>query len=210
MAFCYLLRELLIAWAAPLFVAPSPFFRPLPWLPLHVVADWDSDFYRQNFERYRNFAWPPLYTAALSGVARLLPATRDPFLSAALVVNVVSHLVAAWFLVRLAQVELASRGGAAAFEKWLVPTLVLCWPLHNVFFAAYSESLFLALAAGCVLAYRRGRFATCSLLAALAFLTRTAGIFLIVGSRWTRCGARGSSVASSPRDSSPRSPAWRR
>lgn len=180
--FCWLAHELFVRLAAPLVVEQSPFVQPLRFVPLHIAADWDSNYYRLNFDHYQYYAWPPLYTETLRLVARLLRPAGDAFLASALVVNALAQLALGWSLVRLVGVEEAARGGqASSLRRWLAPVLLLLWPLHNVFNAAYSESLFVALAAGCVLAWRLERFVVASLLVALAFLTRTAGLFLIAG-----------------------------
>ncbi|MBM4380271.1 MAG: hypothetical protein FJ086_13400, partial [Deltaproteobacteria bacterium] len=63
----------------------------------------------------------------------------------------------------------------------LVTFLLLFWPGHDVFFAAYSESLFLALSLGAVVAWQRDRPWLGSLLCGLAVLTRNMGLFLGLG-----------------------------
>ncbi|WP_285739970.1 mannosyltransferase family protein [Kitasatospora phosalacinea] len=58
--------------------------------------------------------------------------------------------------------------------------LVAAQPMSLVFFMAYSESLFLALAAGTLLAARRGHWAAAGACAFLAGLTRPAGVAVVV------------------------------
>jgi hypothetical protein len=181
-AFCYLVRHLHVRWVAAALVERSPFLQPFAGLPLHLTSGWDSQYYRENFARYQHLAWPPLYSATLRLVAWGLRFEGDAFAKAALLLNLLCHVAIAYLVVRLVAWERAAEGQPApALERWLAPVLVLSWPLHNAFHAAYSESLFLALAIACLLAYRQERFAAAALLVALAFLTRTMGIFLVAG-----------------------------
>src|SRR5207244_1647722 len=65
--------------------------------------------------------------------------------------------------------------------SWLFVALLFFFPGHNVFFAAYSESLFLALALGACVAFQRERLWVAGLLCGGALLTRNMGIFLGLG-----------------------------
>jgi hypothetical protein len=58
--------------------------------------------------------------------------------------------------------------------------LVACFPMAFFLSAVYSESLFLALSVGTVLAARTGRWAWAGILGALAAATRSAGVVLVV------------------------------
>jgi hypothetical protein len=58
--------------------------------------------------------------------------------------------------------------------------LIAFCPMAYFFSAVYSESLFLALSVGCVLAARRGRWALAGLLGGLGALSRNSGIVLAV------------------------------
>ena len=58
--------------------------------------------------------------------------------------------------------------------------LVAFFPAALFFSAVYSESLFLLLSVGAVLAARQGRWAWAGALAALAALTRNSGVLLLV------------------------------
>jgi hypothetical protein len=62
----------------------------------------------------------------------------------------------------------------------VVVFLVLFYPGHNVFFAAYAESYFLALTVVALLLRQREHVAAASLIAGLASLVRIMGSFLVV------------------------------
>lgn len=180
LAGCYAIHEL-SALAVRWFM-PSPFVRPIRWLPFSLVSAWDSRLYEDNFHVYRRFAWPPLYTETLRLVASVLGFGPNGFKQAALVVNLLSHVAIAWLLVRLVRNDEPSlKGHASTLARALAPALLLLWPFHNAYFAAYSESMFVALAAGTVLAYRRERFVLAGVLVSAALMTRVAGSFLVFG-----------------------------
>ena len=98
--------------------------------------------------------------------------TRD-YLVSAFIVSTVASLVAAVLLQRLVELdyskELAQR---AVWFLFIFPTSYF---LH----IGYTESLFLMLALGCVLAARRDRWLLAGLLGALTCLTRANGLVLV-------------------------------
>lgn len=75
---------------------------------------------------------------------------------------------------RLAEIEL----GRSAADATVL--LICVFPLSFFFSAVYTESLFLLVSAGALLAARTQRWATAAGLAALAALTRNVGILLVV------------------------------
>src|SRR5256885_4545563 len=99
--------------------------------------------------------------------------TRSDVIAAALV-SLAAFLVALVALHRLTELEL----GAAAARRTVI--LVAFFPAAVFFSAAYTESLFLALSVGVLLAARRERWALAGVLGALAAATRSAGVLLIV------------------------------
>jgi hypothetical protein len=86
---------------------------------------------------------------------------------------------------RLTELELGRRAADAA-------VLLLAFsPLSFFFSAVYTESLFLALSVGAVLAARRGRWEPACVLAALATLTRPTGVLLCLALVVIRVQAQG-------------------
>jgi Mannosyltransferase (PIG-V) len=95
-------------------------------------------------------------------------------LVAGIVISCVCFLVALALLHRLAAIEL---GADAA--RWAVLALAL-FPGALWFSAVYSESLFLMVSVGCVLAARTGHWARAGALGLLAAATRSAGLLLVL------------------------------
>jgi hypothetical protein len=93
---------------------------------------------------------------------------------AGVVISASSIAVALFLLHRLTELELGRRAADAT-------VLLLAFsPMSFFFTAVYTESLFLALSLGSLLAARRGRPAIAAGLAALAALTRVTGILLVI------------------------------
>src|SRR5439155_23887075 len=97
----------------------------------------------------------------------------SPLVAGALV-SIACLVVGLAALYELTRLEL---GGEAA--RWTVVALAAS-PMSFFFSAVYSESLFLALSAGALLAARRGRWWWAGALGALAAATRSAGVVLLV------------------------------
>jgi Mannosyltransferase (PIG-V) len=95
-------------------------------------------------------------------------------LVAAIVISCAAFVVGLAVLHRLAVIEV---GPDAA--RWAVLSLAL-FPGSLWFSAAYSESLFLMVSVGAVLAARQERWATAAGLGALGAATRSAGLLLVV------------------------------
>jgi Mannosyltransferase (PIG-V) len=138
------------------------------------VVRWDAVWYlhiaEHGYPRTTEAAYFPLYPLLVHAVGF---ATRSTVIAAALV-SLVAFFVALLLLYRLTELEL----GSAAAGRTVV--LVAFFPAAVFFSAAYTESLFLALSVGVLLAARRERWALAGALGALAAATRSAGVLLIV------------------------------
>jgi len=161
-----------------------PLRAPLAPLPAWLFTGWDSEHYFHLALRFDRFVWPPLYPLGLRFLGSLFP--QGGLEKAAVLINLVSH--GATVFLAFALVRQHPR--LAGVPGWLLATLLFCFPGHNVFFAAYSESLFLALALGVCVAWYRERLLTAGLLCGLALLVRNMGVYLgaalilVEGLRW--------------------------
>lgn len=149
-----------------------PLLQPFPGLPLFVFDGWDGEHYLRLSEHFDTWAWPPLYPLAL----RALRLGLGPH-QAAVLLNLAAHAA----IVPLAYALVRHSPQLARVPPWLFALLLLFFPGHNVFFAVYSESLFLALALGAAVAWRRDRLLVAGVLCGLALLTRNMGTFLGAG-----------------------------
>jgi hypothetical protein len=139
------------------------------------AARWDSvwyldiahDGYGGSGDRAAFF---PLYPLLVKGVGTLCGSP----LVAAIAISLAAFVVALAALHRLAVIEV---GADAA--RWAVVSLAL-FPGSLWFSAAYSESLFLMVSVGAVLAARQERWAWAGALGALGAATRSAGLLLVV------------------------------
>jgi hypothetical protein len=117
-----------------------------------------------------NTAYLPLYPLAIRLGAVL---TLGHYLTAALLVSNLACLGAMGLLWRWI---------AGIFDRtvaWRAVILILLFPDGFFLFGAYSESLFLLLSAGCLLAIRTDRLLLAGGLATLATLTRVQGLMLL-------------------------------
>ncbi len=154
-------------------LAPQvPLSRPLRDLPVHLYQGWDGAHYFDLSRHFNTYSWPPLYPLALRAVGSLFGA--DALAKAAVLVNVGAHLA----IVYLAFAFVRGSARLQGVPAWLFASLLLLFPGHNVFFANYSESLFLALALGACVAWQRGRLLTAGLLCGLSILVRNMGMYL--------------------------------
>lgn len=146
------------------------------------VDRYDSGFYLDIAAHgYRapalgHAAFFPLYPLLI----RLLSAVTGSAVLAGALISALAFAAALVLLHRVATLQLGSR--AADATVWLLALA----PLSFYFTAIYTESLFLALSLGAVLAARSGRWRTACALAALATLTRPVGILLGVALVATR------------------------
>lgn len=117
----------------------------------------------------------PLYPLLIKALS--LPLGGNAMLAAL----VVSNLCFAALLAVL-YVYVAERHGAATARRVL---LLLCvFPTASFLLGAYTESLFLLLTVGCLLAAGRGRYGLAGVLGLLAALTRIQGIVLALPLLW--------------------------
>lgn len=144
--------------------------RPIKSLSAWLFLSWDAELYMRLAKSFDLYVWPPLYPMTLRTIAALgvtVPA-------AAVLVNLVAHLA----IVLLAYAYVQGNARLTEVPGWLFAALILFFPGHNVFFAAYSESLFLALVLGACVAYQRERLWLTGLLCGFSILTRNMGAFL--------------------------------
>ncbi|HET9598024.1 MAG TPA: mannosyltransferase family protein [Anaeromyxobacteraceae bacterium] len=153
-------------------------FSPVP--ALDALARWDSAFYlRIAAQGYvappsgapHDAAFFPLYPWLLGALQRALG--LDPVL-AGLAVS------AAAFALGVAATYRLLADVAGEEEAADATVLLLAFPGSLFLSAVYTESLFLALSAGALLAARRGRLGAAGALAALAALTRPNGVLLVL------------------------------
>ncbi|MDP1829912.1 MAG: mannosyltransferase family protein [Archangium sp.] len=161
----FLVTRVAVATAPNLAVA-----RPIKGLAAWLFTSWDAEHYLRLARNYDSYAWPPLYPMAL----RLIAAVGVDVQVAAVVVNLLAHLA----IVYLAFAFVRGNERFKDVPGWLFASLILFFPGHNVFFAGYSESLFLALLLGACVAYQRERLWVAGLLCGLSLLTRNMGLFL--------------------------------
>ncbi len=116
-------------------------------------------------------AFFPLYPMAIRGLSTLIGG--HPLLAALLISNLcfLAALVVVYLLTKLEYDEDTAKR---------TTVLIAAWPTALFFFAPYSESLFLLLAAGSFLCARTSRWLGAGILGALAAATRNIGIVLAV------------------------------
>jgi hypothetical protein len=137
-------------------------------------ARWDSVWFltiaEHGYDGPDRAAFFPLYPALveLGGVLTAAPLLWAIALSCAAFVGALA------LLHRLACLEVGPEGA-----RWTVLALAF-WPGALWFSAAYSESVFLLVSVGAVLAARTGRWGAAAGLGALAAATRSAGLLLLV------------------------------
>lgn len=184
------LWAILVLTFLPLPAEPNEVLRPYLGQPIleagaagWLLGPWqrfDSQHYlriaEQGYAEAKDSVFPPLYPLAINGVGRLfgifLPQNQANLLAAILIANA-AFLVALAILYRLTA---ADQGDQIARRTLVYLTF---FPTAFFLLAAYSESLFLLLALGCLWAGRNGRFWLAGLLGLLAALTRLTGWILV-------------------------------
>lgn len=140
---------------------------------LHIAANGYDD-------RAGAPAFYPLYPVLVRGAGELL---GGRLAAGAVAVSLAGSLAALALLHRLvaerAEGAGTARAAGAARARWTV-ALVALFPFALFLQLAYSESLFLLLAAGVALALQRGRLVTAGALAGVAFLARPLAFALVV------------------------------
>ncbi|GBE58231.1 mannosyltransferase [bacterium BMS3Abin01] len=148
--------------------------------PAHYLFDiwarWDAVWYLQiaahGYAAHDySTAFFPLYPLF---IAMFKPLFAGNGVLAGIFVSLGFCLAAFYFLYRLVEIDFGRQAaGKAVFYLAIFPT--------SLFFQAiYSESLFLALSIGCLLAARRRDYVIAGIAGALATLTRSAGLLLLL------------------------------
>lgn len=154
-------------------IPPFHAYGPLSDLVFGTFAQWDSVWFihiaDHGYDSTQITAFFPLYPMLVAAVAVVVRST----LVAGVLVSLASAVAAAAVLVRIARSALGERVARDAV------IYVALYPLAFVFTAVYSDGLFLALAAGSVLAAQHRRPWLAGLLGALAVATRLIGLALI-------------------------------
>lgn len=148
---------------------------------LNSWDQWDTVWYvriaQQGYVTPSTTAFFPLYPLLIGAVAFLLGGAHQLF--AALLVSNLAALGAFFGLGLLA----AGEGGTEESVRHTI-RVTAAFPFAFFLTAAYSESLFIAVAVFALVCARRGRWYGAALCAFLAGLTRSAGVVLIAPLLW--------------------------
>jgi Mannosyltransferase (PIG-V) len=187
---------LLVAWFgrqfAPSWTYASPVgatrgWQHVPELTLDVWGRYDTWWYRDLathgyrptadlLQQQSNLAFFPLYPALVRALHALLPAARQGYEARYTIAVALSNacaLAALWLVFTLVRDRWRDEGLARRVVVYL-----LLFPAGFFLSCAYSESLYLALAAAALLLGQRGRWWAAGLCAALATLSRSSGILV--------------------------------
>jgi hypothetical protein len=149
-------------------------------LMVNVWYRWDTGWYLQiaafgYIPGSGNIAFMPLYSWLIHGLAIL---TGNYLLSALIIANLAA--LAVFFLLY----EAANLEGLNSRTSMTVVMFFALFPTAFFLFAAYTESLFLALVLGFWLAARRKAWLLAGLLGGLATLCRVQGVILCIVLAW--------------------------
>lgn len=152
--------------------APFGYFGNLLTAP---IARWDSVWYLAIAQggyahQGSRTAFFPLYPLMMRGLGVVIGSD----LLAGVVISLVAFVIALTLLYELIAIELDDE------RARVTVTLIAFCPMAYFYSAVYSESLYLALSVGCILAARRGSWATAGVLGGLAATSRNSGIMLFV------------------------------
>jgi hypothetical protein len=153
--------------------APHPIWTPLDYLTGpwdHFDTGWYTDIARHGYARLGSSAFMPLYPLAMWASA---PFTGGSVVAAGLLVSTVAAFCALRALYRITE-HLTPGRGLAPYAV----LVALMLPTSFVLMAAYTESLFLALALWVILAALESKWSRVALLGALAALTRQQGVLV--------------------------------
>jgi Gpi18-like mannosyltransferase len=138
------------------------------WDASHYLSLAEKGYVSEGEGRF-SIVFYPLYPWLIRAVAFVGPS----YFGAALVVSGVAAIAAALLFRRL--VELDHPAKVARLAIWFLFIFPTAYFLH----IGYTESLFLALVLGCLLAARKQYWAVAGVLGALACLTRVNGLLLV-------------------------------
>ena len=136
---------------------------------------WDADQYLKlaRFGYTNASVWKAWFYPLYPWCVRIVAFLNGNYLASALVVSAIALLIAALLLRRLVQIDFSPE--VALRSVWFFLIFPTAYFLH----APYTESLFLALVIGSVLAARREMWWLAGTLGALSWMTRANGIVLI-------------------------------
>ena len=165
----------------------------LAWLNRVCVAPWlrwDANWFKQILTQgytagNGSTSFHPLYPLLSWPLYRL---GLDPLLSL-LITSTVAALALFWIFYRLATLDLEPGEASTAL------VFLAAFPVAFILFAAYSESLFLLLAALALYSMRLKRWGLAAIFSFLATLTRQQGLFLAIPLAWWAWEASGKSLA---------------
>jgi hypothetical protein len=164
----------------------EPPYRDYDNEALNLPLRWDAGWYLQianpstgyvyddrgGAEAQQNIVFWPAYPLAVRIVALLLGNTKGSFLLAGTLVSLAAFFVALIYVHLLAREWLSDEQSAAAL--WLLAA----YPFALFYGAIYTESLFLAGAAGAFYHFAQGQFARAAAWGLVVGLTRANGCFL--------------------------------
>jgi uncharacterized membrane protein YuzA (DUF378 family) len=125
-----------------------------------------------------NWGFFPLYPLVIRLIALPFGSAWSAYQIVGIIVSNIAALIAAFYLYKLTTKEFNNAAATRA-----VYYLGL-FPMSFYLSAIYSESLFLALSIGCIYYVRLRRWWLAGLLGALATLTRSSGVLLVVAFAW--------------------------
>lgn len=173
----YLIHYLFCRFLLSEIVSPKALQQPLGIFPAHIFVNaWDSAYYRDLFSSYDRYFFPPLYPICLRLVAVVCWFREDAFEKSALILNFLSHAT----IVLGLTYYLRQDRGLPAVPAWVALALIFFYPAHNVFFAAYSESFFLALTVVALILHKKKLTGWASVVAGVSSLVRYMGSFLVL------------------------------
>jgi hypothetical protein len=137
------------------------------------VARWDSVWYlaiaHDGYREHTRAAFFPLYPVLIRAFGWIVGSD----LVAGALISLGCMVIGLAVVHRLAELELGPERARAAVY------LIAFFPMALFLSAVYTESLFLALSAGALLAGRQGRWALAGMLGAAASATRSTGLLLV-------------------------------
>lgn len=155
------------------FVSLPNLVQPFINFPSYLHVAWDSAWYHKLFIKYEHFTWPPFYPLTLKGIAFFISNKENLFEKSALLLNFVSHNGIAFFISIYCRTKFNLHTSA-----WKIILLLFFFPFHNVLFAAYSESFYLALTLLSFILNEKKKIFLSSFVAGIATMVRTMGAFL--------------------------------